>query len=158
MKTSQKRHHRKHSRNSGRRGATLVETALCLPVFLLLVFGMIDLGFAVQRRNLASEAARIGARQAIVHGSDAVQLGSWNTASAEAGIRTRLEPVMAAAAIDPADFHVRVTYQKNESGADDNAPGSTVVVRVTIDYEHLVPFAFFDPITVGSESSMIISN
>lgn len=152
------RRSQKNTRACCRIGSTLVETAFTLPVFLILVFGMIDLGIGVQRRNLAAEAARIGARQALVHGSDAEQLGTWDTDSAEAGIRTLLEPLMAASGIASDDFHVNVTYQKNQSGADDNAPGSTVAVRVTIDYEHVVPFPSFDAITVGSESSVIISN
>ncbi len=135
-----------------------MEAAITLPVFLFLVLGMMDLGIAVQRRNLVAEAARMGARQAIVHGSDAVQLGPWTADSAVAGVRARLEPLMAASGIAPADFDVSVTYQKNDPNADHNSPGSTVVVRVSVDYEHVVPFPAFDPITVASESSMIISN
>lgn len=141
-----------------RRGAVLVEAAITLPVFLLLVFGLIDLGIAVQRYNLCAEAARIGARMAIVHGSDASRLGPWTSANAEAGIRARIDPLMAAAAVNPADVHVTVTYLKTADEKDNNAPGSEVLVRVTVDYEHLVSFLNLDSLTVGSESRMIISN
>lgn len=52
-----------------RRGATLVETAIVLNVFLLLVMGGMDLGLATYKYNTLSQAARQGARQATVHGS-----------------------------------------------------------------------------------------
>ena len=66
-----------------RRGATLVEAAIVLPVFLLLVFGIIELGLAVARYNMLAEVARDGARMAIVHGADAPpEMAAWNSSSA----------------------------------------------------------------------------
>ena len=57
-------------RNSGKRsGAAMVEMAIVLNVFLLLVVGTLDLGIATYRFNTISQAARQGARQAMVHGS-----------------------------------------------------------------------------------------
>lgn len=47
----------------------IVEFALVLPVFLLLVFGIIDLGRMVWMENTLAFAAREGTRYAIVHGS-----------------------------------------------------------------------------------------
>lgn len=52
-----------------RRGATLVETAVVLSVFLLLILGTLDLGIATFRYNTLSQAARQGVRQAVVHGA-----------------------------------------------------------------------------------------
>jgi Flp pilus assembly protein TadG len=51
-----------------RSAATLVESAITLLVFLILVLGMIDLGTGVLRYNAISQAARHGTRQAIIHG------------------------------------------------------------------------------------------
>lgn len=66
------------TRNNSRRGATLVETAIILNVFLLLILGTLDLGLATFRYNTVSQAARQGARQAAVHGALAPpQLSSW---------------------------------------------------------------------------------
>jgi Flp pilus assembly protein TadG len=50
---------------------SLVEFALVLPVFLLLVFGILDLARAVWEENELAFAAREGTRWAIVHGSSA---------------------------------------------------------------------------------------
>ena len=52
----------------GERGQAIVEFALILPVFLLLVFGFIDSARAVFQYITLADAAREGTRYAIVHG------------------------------------------------------------------------------------------
>lgn len=54
-------------RGLGERGQSLVETALVLPLLLLLFMGLFDFGRAVLTYNTVSEAARNGARVAIVN-------------------------------------------------------------------------------------------
>jgi Flp pilus assembly protein TadG len=54
-------------RDEGAQG--LVEFAILLPLFLLIVFGVIDLSRAVWEENTLAFAAREGTRYAIVHGS-----------------------------------------------------------------------------------------
>ena len=54
----------------------MVEGAIVLGVFFMLIFGMLDLSIGVFRRHVISEAARSGARQAAVHGSLAPS--GWN--------------------------------------------------------------------------------
>jgi hypothetical protein len=49
-------------------GQGLVEFALVLPVFLLIVFGMIDVGRVIWATDDITNAAREGARYASVHG------------------------------------------------------------------------------------------
>src|SRR4051812_46748295 len=53
------------------RGQALVEFALILPVFLIMLMGVIDLGRAIWAQNSLAAAAREGARLAIVHGGSA---------------------------------------------------------------------------------------
>ena len=53
---------------AARSGAVMVEMAIILSVYLLLILGTFDLGIATYRYNTISQAARQGARQAIVHG------------------------------------------------------------------------------------------
>jgi TadE-like protein len=48
------------------RGQALVEFALVLPVFLLIIFGVVDFGRAVYGFNTIGNAARSGGRVAIV--------------------------------------------------------------------------------------------
>jgi len=54
------------SRHGARRGQALVETALALPLILLVLLGIVDFGRAVYAYNTMSNAAREAARIAIV--------------------------------------------------------------------------------------------
>jgi hypothetical protein len=60
------------TRNSGRwsaeSGAELIEFALVLPLLLLVVLGIIDFGFLFQRYEVVTNAAREGARVAVLPG------------------------------------------------------------------------------------------
>jgi Flp pilus assembly protein TadG len=55
-------------RRSRSRGQALAEFALVIPIFLALLFGMFDLGKVIWASNSLANAAREGARFAIVHG------------------------------------------------------------------------------------------
>jgi Flp pilus assembly protein TadG len=50
------------------RGAVLIEFALVLPILLLLMAGMFDFGFAFQKYQAVTNAAREGARMAVLPG------------------------------------------------------------------------------------------
>lgn len=69
------------SRTRKVRGQSLVEFALVLPLFLLLVFGIMDLGLAVFSYNSITNAAREGARLAIVN-QDATNVTTKATSQA----------------------------------------------------------------------------
>ncbi|HVC96514.1 MAG TPA: TadE family protein [Pirellulales bacterium] len=62
---SRTRHWRK------RRGATLVETALVLPMFFLFLLGIFEYGQYEMVRQVVENAARAGARYAVVNSADA---------------------------------------------------------------------------------------
>jgi Flp pilus assembly protein TadG len=63
---------RRHRR--GRRGAAVVELAFTAPILFLLCFGMIDVGRAVMVQNLITNAARDGARTAVLDGATAAAI------------------------------------------------------------------------------------
>jgi Flp pilus assembly protein TadG len=52
----------------GELGAELIEFALVLPLLLLLVLGIVDFGFLFQRLEVITNAAREGARVAVLPG------------------------------------------------------------------------------------------
>jgi Flp pilus assembly protein TadG len=56
------------ARWSGESGAELIEFALVLPLLLLMMLGIIDFGFLFQRYEVITNAAREGARVAILPG------------------------------------------------------------------------------------------
>lgn len=52
------------TRPRGDRGAAAVEFALVVPVLLVVLFGIIDFGFAINRYAIVNNAAREGVREA----------------------------------------------------------------------------------------------
>lgn len=52
------------SRPRGERGAAAVEFALVVPLLIVLLFGIIDFGFAINRYAIVNNAAREGVREA----------------------------------------------------------------------------------------------
>ena len=61
-------------RNFDRRGATVVEFAVTLPVLLLIVFASIELSRVAMLRHTANHAAYVGTRHAIVPGANATDV------------------------------------------------------------------------------------
>jgi Flp pilus assembly protein TadG len=67
--TAQNRPSRLQKHRHSRRGAAVVEMAFVLPIFLLVVFGIVEFGRAFMVEHLLANATRMGARQSIVDGS-----------------------------------------------------------------------------------------
>ena len=53
-------------RTRDRRGAVVVEMAIVLPIFLLILFGIIEFGRAMKADQILANGARLGARRAIL--------------------------------------------------------------------------------------------
>ncbi len=64
------------------RGAELIEFALVLPLLLFIILGLVDFGFMFQRFEVVSNAAREGARMAVLAG--------YTNADVEARVRSYL--------------------------------------------------------------------
>jgi Flp pilus assembly protein TadG len=60
---------RKQKRKRDQKGAAAVEFAIILPVFVLLLFGMIEWGILLFNQQVITNASREGARAGIVVGS-----------------------------------------------------------------------------------------
>lgn len=61
-----RRHHGRRAVSDRERGVTIVEAVFAVPVFLLLVLGLVDLGSAVLQSSQTSSGAADGARAATV--------------------------------------------------------------------------------------------
>lgn len=59
-------------RGTAHRGQSLVETALVLPLFLMVIFGIITVGLGVFYQQQVANAAREGARYAAIHSATAL--------------------------------------------------------------------------------------
>lgn len=125
------------------RGQTLVEMALVLPVFLLFVMGIFDLGRAVLLGNTVAEAARQGARYAVVNPADCT------------GIKTAVTNALAGVAqVAPSAVTI------NEASGIDT--GDPVTVSVTTTFTPITPLIAqamkASSVTIQRASTMKIEN
>lgn len=79
-----------------RTGAAVVELAVVLPLFVLLVFGTIEFGRMVMVQQVLTNAAREGARSAVLNGATTsdvtTAVTSYLTASAVSGASVTVSP------------------------------------------------------------------
>jgi hypothetical protein len=124
----------KKSMKSGRKGQDLVEFALVLPLLLLIVFGVLDLGRAFPAAIQMANSARVSARYATLH-VRATDLEIKNTAVQEA--------ISSGIALVPNDITITCL---NEGSAIWNTPCSRTVppnsrllsgarIRVIVNYD-----------------------
>jgi hypothetical protein len=150
-------------RRPARRGAVLVEAAIVLSVFLVLVLGMLDLGVGVFRHNTLSQAARHGARRAAVHGVKCLpgyEGGPWGTG--------KVGPVAASASSHPILAQIRpmlVGCDLDETQVEVEWPDASndvekrVRVTVTTSYQPvLTSFFGADPVTLRAASTIPIAH
>lgn len=120
-------------RRQGESGAAAVEFALILPIFLMLLFGIIDFGYAINRGSMINNAARDAAREASL-GQDHATV----VAKAEHGVQGFPGISIAVTCTLPDD---------SPCGNYDSDKVSNGIARVTIDYQHklLTPIGIFFP-------------
>lgn len=111
-----------------RRGAATVEFALVVPIFILLLFGMIEFGRMVMIQQVIVNASREGARRAVFEGTSIEE------------VKDIVETYMTAS-------HVPVDRDDIEVSSD---PGTTptgdpIMVRIWVPYENVswLPGAMF---------------
>ena len=121
---------RRRHRGAGDRGAAAVEFALLLPLLLLIVFGLIDFGRALNAQITLTQAAREGARL------DA--LGSYTTSQICARVVTAATGLNLSCTASPPNVTVTATCPAPSS----STPAGTGDGVVTVTY----PFTFITPV------------
>ena len=107
-------------------GAELIETALTLPLILLVVVGIIEFGFVFQKYEVITNAAREGARVLV--------LPNFDADDAVARVNQYLE----ASGLDPAD--ATVPTPADPVGVELSTGSCISAVTVTVSYPHDAPF------------------
>ncbi len=126
-------------RRSTRRGAAAVETAVVISVALLFIFGILEYARLVYFFHVADNAAREGARYAVVHtgdGTTTAQVQAVVTA-AMAGQQASLAPGTYAVNVYNADPATGAAIP-NTAWADSPFTGA-IAVEVTGTYKFLLP-------------------
>jgi hypothetical protein len=143
------------------RGQALVEFAMVAPLFFLLLFGIIEGGRFILYYQTLNNAAREGARYAIVHGSNSnCPSGPMPPGETAPGGCYDLPGLNVAQAVKDAAFGLlgsAVTVTPTW-GATGNARDSDVTVRATYTYNTIIPLVPLPAITVTAESRLVINN
>jgi Flp pilus assembly protein TadG len=145
---------RRRIRGGRRRGAATVETAIVLNVVLLMLLGILEYGRLVMIRELMLNAARAGARMAVVGTSS-------NPPTSTSQIQSATKSYLVGQPLDNLSVSV---YQVNPAtgasiGAWDQAPyGGAVAVKVTGTYRPVIAGSFGivpDPMPLQSIAVML---
>lgn len=124
------------------RGAALLEMALTLPLLLFVCIGILEFGRAYQTWQVLTNAAREGARIAVLPGMD------------DDAVRSRVKEYMAVGQLPKAnDVVVTIAIDRNKTvsiGGTDTASASEVTVNYPFDFIVLEPIA---RLATGSDSA-----
>lgn len=136
-------------------GQSMVEFALTLPLFLLIVTGLFDLARAVWQENTLAYAAREGTRYAIVHGTGHPDVSQQAWPGNTAGV----EQVVRDAAVGVYDITVTVNWPELRGGTPCYERGCAVEVIATAPFvplpsQYLAGAAF--SITLKGGSMLVI--
>lgn len=110
------------------KGAELIELALVLPILLLVLAGMVDFGILLQRYEVVTNAAREGARVAV--------LPNYTVADAQARVSSYLTVSGLTGAAPPAN----VVY------SSETLPSGNTIQLVTVSVEYPSTFLYIGPI------------
>jgi Flp pilus assembly protein TadG len=133
------RHYDARKRIDRRPAATLVETAMVISIFLMVLFGIFEYGRFVMTRQLMENAAREGARWAIANTYNGTTAQLRDVVDARLGVaRNQLVGYTKATAISAyaADINGNAIAGK---AWNDAAFGENVVVEVVGQYAPVLP-------------------
>lgn len=120
------------------KGNNLVEAAILVPFFLLLLLGVADLGMGFSTYISLTNAAREGARWMTIHPND------------RSGTLLRVHNEIQSIGLNPTD--VQISFIPNR---DDYASGDTVTIRVRHNYTLLFgAFTQLPPIPLNIDATM----
>jgi Flp pilus assembly protein TadG len=132
-----------HKRSS-RRGAAAVEFALIAPLFFLLLFGIIEFGRALMVQQMLVNAARAGARIAILAGST------------DANVQTTISNYLSAAQVSGYTYSISPDLGTNPPPGS----GTAITVKVSVPWSKVswtgfLPSEWFTGKTITSSVVMI---
>lgn len=144
----------------------MVEFAASASALLLLVFGILEFGRVMYMYHTVSNAARLGARWAIVRGSGCSTLGALDHCNATSSdIQSWVQSQVPL--VDSGSLSVSATWSTSTDPSVDcsvtdptgnNAQGHLVCVTVAYPFNFAIPFVSQSALTLTSTSKMVISN
>ncbi|MFY9691726.1 MAG: TadE/TadG family type IV pilus assembly protein [Candidatus Acidiferrales bacterium] len=141
-------------------GSTLIEFALTLTMFLLMLFGIVDFGRALYAYHFVSNAAREATRWAAVNGSNCGD--SCDAPATPAAVQNFVAQITPAG-IDSTKITTSAHWIAEPNSppicqSDAESPGCTVEVEVSYAFNFLAPIVHQGAITLSSTSEMVIAH
>jgi Flp pilus assembly protein TadG len=136
------------------RGSSLLEFALISFMFVILLAGIVEMGRMVLVYTTIANAARAGARYAIVHGADQTvsPSGPGNPCTCP-DVKTVVKNFASAGLVNTSALTITVSYPNG-----DNNAGSPVTVKVMYPYDPFINyFGTLLNKTLGSTSEGFIT-
>ena len=112
-----------------RRGAAMVEMAVCFPVFMLILLGIVEFGRALMVSQMLTNAAREGCRTAVIEGST------------NSDVESRIDNVVTSTVgISASEVTKTIKVTDRVSGAEDTSatavedadPRDLILVEITV--------------------------
>ena len=129
------------------RGQTLLEYTVVVLTVLTVIFGVFETARLVLTYTTLAEAARAGARYAIVHGADC--LGACGPSDGTLTVQN----VAAAGGITLPPGAVVVSYPYHPPGASAPVPGTLVTITVSYTFVPVTPLVSLSiPLIITTES------
>lgn len=151
-------------RRRAQRGVAAVEFALVLPLLLLLLFGIVEMGFLLYDKAVITNASRAAVRQAVAFGEDSTGAAQYMSVASATSVATSgfssmlISPVPASAAT------VTVTMctsagsgcsAANSSGC--TASGQVLTVAVSYPFTGLSLGANYDPLASATKDLLTLN-
>lgn len=145
------------------RGTSMVEFVISATALLLIMLGIVEFGRVMYTYHTVSNAARLGARWAIVRGSACSKLDHCGATSADVQTWVQSNVPM----VDSNTLNVTAAWSTSPDPSNDcsvsdpagnNIPGNLVCVTVSYPFNFAIPFVSATALTLTSTSKMVISN
>jgi len=149
----------------------LVEFALVAPIFFLLLFALIDFGRYVYYVQVLNNAAREGARYAIVHGSKGIPStgpaapGTTSTDPSGNNVKSTVKNYLVGVIGQSTALTINLCWRTRldppcNGGPSPGDNSREKLVDVTVDYQFrsVIPIVPIPPIPVQGASTLVINN
>ena len=138
-------------KRSNRRGAAVVEMAMVLPIFVMIVLGIVEFGRAMMVGQMVTNAAREATRLAIVDGSSNTSVTTWVTTFLNESLGVNTSDVTVAITVDPAPGNADPLDKIEDAQTRDLV---TIQVEVPFDKVSYIPGDYLSGKKLKGRSAM----
>mgnify|MGYP000592644721 CR=1 FL=1 len=134
-----------------RRGAAIVEMAMVLPLFMMVVLGVVEFGRAMMVGHMTTNAAREGTRMAIVDGASNTEVTNHVETFLADTVGVSASDVTVTISVEPASGNEDPLDKIEDAGPRDLV---TVEVEVPFDKVSYIPGNYLNGKKLKSQSAM----